>query len=74
MWCLRQFIVKNSDIFTEGFRPGIANRLGIDYETLREINPRLVYCSISGYGQEGPYRDLPGHDLNYMAIFDGLLA
>jgi crotonobetainyl-CoA:carnitine CoA-transferase CaiB-like acyl-CoA transferase len=66
-------LVKTSDVFTEGFRPGIANRLGIDYERLRKINPRLVYCSISGYGQEGPYRDLPGHDLNYMAM-SGMLA
>ena len=61
-------LVERSDVFTEGFRPGVAHRLGIDYETLRKINPRLIYCSISGYGQEGPYRDLPGHDLNYMAM------
>jgi len=61
-------LVKQYDVFTEGFRPGVANRLGIDYETLHKINPRLVYCSISGYGQEGPYRDLPGHDLNYQAM------
>ena len=52
----------------EGFRPGVASRIGIDYPTLREINPRLIYCSISGYGQEGPYRDFPGHDLNYQAM------
>ena len=45
-----------------------ANRLGIDYKTLNKINPRLIYCSITGYGQEGPYRDLPGHDLNYQAL------
>ncbi|MFC1532232.1 CaiB/BaiF CoA transferase family protein [Thermodesulfobacteriota bacterium] len=61
-------LVKNADVFTEGFRPGVVKRLGIDYETLRKINPRLIYCSISGYGQDGPYRDLPGHDLNYMAM------
>ena len=61
-------LVKQYDVFTEGFRPGVAGRLGIDYESLRRINPRLVYCSISGYGQEGPYRDLPGHDLNYQAM------
>jgi len=61
-------LVKHYDVFTEGFRPGVASRLGIDYESLRRINPRLVYCSISGYGQEGPYRDLPGHDLNYQAM------
>jgi crotonobetainyl-CoA:carnitine CoA-transferase CaiB-like acyl-CoA transferase len=61
-------LVERSDVFMEGFRPGVASRMGIDYGTLRKINPRLVYCSISGYGQEGPYRDLPGHDLNYQAM------
>jgi crotonobetainyl-CoA:carnitine CoA-transferase CaiB-like acyl-CoA transferase len=61
-------LVEQYDVFTEGFRPGVAGRLGIDYEALHKINPRLVYCSISGYGQEGPYRDLPGHDLNYQAM------
>jgi crotonobetainyl-CoA:carnitine CoA-transferase CaiB-like acyl-CoA transferase len=61
-------LVKDADVFTEGFRPGVVKRLGIDYGKLREINPRLIYCSISGYGQDGPYRDLPGHDLNYMAM------
>jgi crotonobetainyl-CoA:carnitine CoA-transferase CaiB-like acyl-CoA transferase len=61
-------LVERSDVFTEGFRPGVASRIGIDYDTLKEINPRLIYCSISGYGQDGPYRDLPGHDINYMAL------
>ena len=61
-------LVREADVFTEGFRPGVVKRLGADYETLKEINPRLIYCSISGYGQDGPYRDLPGHDLNYMAM------
>jgi len=61
-------LVGVSDVFMEGFRPGVASRIGIDYPTLRKINPRLIYCSISGYGQEGPYRDLPGHDLNYLAM------
>ena len=61
-------LVKTADIMTEGFRPGVTRRLGIDYKTLDKINPRLIYCSISGYGQEGPYKDLPGHDLNYMAL------
>ncbi len=61
-------LVERYDVFTEGFRPEVAGRLSIDYETLRKVNPRLVYCSISGYGQEGPYRDLPGHDLNYQAM------
>lgn len=61
-------LAREADVFTEGFRPGVVKRLGIDYETLQAVNPRLIYCSISGYGQDGPYRDLPGHDLNYMAM------
>jgi crotonobetainyl-CoA:carnitine CoA-transferase CaiB-like acyl-CoA transferase len=61
-------LVREADVFSEGFRPGVVKRLGVDYETLKKINPRLIYCSISGYGQNGPYRNLPGHDLNYMAM------
>jgi crotonobetainyl-CoA:carnitine CoA-transferase CaiB-like acyl-CoA transferase len=61
-------LVEQHDVFTEGFRPGVTARLGIDFESLRKINPRLVYCSISGYGQDGPFRDVPGHDLNYQAM------
>jgi crotonobetainyl-CoA:carnitine CoA-transferase CaiB-like acyl-CoA transferase len=60
-------LVDKVDVVVEGFRPGVAKRLGLGYETLKEINPRLVYCSITGYGQDGPYRDLAGHDLNYIA-------
>jgi crotonobetainyl-CoA:carnitine CoA-transferase CaiB-like acyl-CoA transferase len=59
-------------IVVEGFRPGVAKRLGIDYETLRKANPRLVYCSISGYGQTGPWRERPGHDVNYVAAAGAL--
>src|SRR5918999_2335388 len=59
-------------IVVEGFRPGVAKRLGIDYETLRKANPRLVYCSISGYGQTGPWRSRPGHDVNYVAAAGAL--
>ncbi len=59
-------LVDGADVVLEGFRPGVAERLGIDYETLRARNPRLVYCSISGYGQDGPYRDMVGHDINYL--------
>ena len=65
-------LVKTADVITEGFRPGVADRIGMGYDTLSAINPRLIYCSISGFGQEGPYRDLPGHDLNYLAL-SGLL-
>lgn len=61
-------LVGTCDVLTEGFRPGVAARLGIDYPNLSAVNPGLVYCSISGYGQNGPYSDLPGHDLNYMAL------
>ncbi len=60
-------LVERCDVVVEGFRPGVARRLGIDYERLRAVNPRLVYCSISGYGQRSPYRDHVGHDVNYVA-------
>ena len=57
-----------ADVVVEGFRPGTTARLGVDYETLKTINPRIIYCSISGFGQDGPYRDRPGHDINYLGI------
>ena len=60
-------LVDGADVVLEGFRPGVTRRLGIDWETLSARNPRLVYCSISGYGQDGPYRDRAGHDVNYLA-------
>ncbi|MBI4337123.1 MAG: CoA transferase [Chloroflexi bacterium] len=63
-----QELAKGADVFLEGFRPGVVKRLACDYETLAAINPRLVYCSLSGYGQDGPYRDLVGHDINYIAV------
>lgn len=66
-------LARDADVFLESFRPGAATRWGIGYEALREINPRIVYCSLSGYGQSGPYRDRAGHDLNYIAL-TGLLA
>jgi crotonobetainyl-CoA:carnitine CoA-transferase CaiB-like acyl-CoA transferase len=59
-------LARNADVVLEGFRPGVVTRLGVDFETLRKDNPRLVYCSLSGYGQTGPYRDLVGHDVNYL--------
>jgi crotonobetainyl-CoA:carnitine CoA-transferase CaiB-like acyl-CoA transferase len=65
-------LAARSDVVVEGFRPGVAARLGIDFPALAERNPRLVYCSISGYGQEGEYAALPGHDLAYAAL-GGLL-
>lgn len=61
-------LVQDYDIVIEGFRPGVMKRLGIDYETLRAINPRLIYCAITGYGQTGPYATRPGHDNNYLSL------
>ncbi len=60
-------LAKQSDAIVEGFRPGVMDRLGIGYEAVRAIHPRVVYCSISGYGQNGPDRLRAGHDINYMA-------
>jgi crotonobetainyl-CoA:carnitine CoA-transferase CaiB-like acyl-CoA transferase len=65
-------LAKSADVMMEGFRPGVSKRLGIDYDTIKEINPRIVYASLSGYGHDGPYRDIVGHELNYIAI-SGLL-
>lgn len=61
-----------SDVIVEGFRPGVTKRLGIGYDTISEIHPRIVYCSITGYGQDGPYRELPGHDINYLSFAGAL--
>lgn len=61
-------LVKDYDIVVEQFRPGVMDKLGVGYQTLKEINPGLIYCSITGYGQDGPYRDRAGHDLNYLSI------
>lgn len=55
-------LVKEADVFIESFRPGVMQRLGIDYDTLREVNPAIVYCSMSAFGQDGPWRDRPAHD------------
>ena len=56
-------LVKQSDVFFENYAPGVAGRLGLGYENLSELNPRLIYCSLSGYGQDGPYRDVKAYDL-----------
>lgn len=61
-------LAARADVVLESFRPGVMERLGIGYERLREGNPGLVYCAISGYGQDGPYRDKAGHDLNYISL------
>lgn len=61
-------LAEKSDIFIENFRPGVTERLGIDYESIRKINPKIIYCSISGFGQTGPYRDYPAYDLLIQAM------
>jgi alpha-methylacyl-CoA racemase len=66
-------LVRRSDVLLESFRPGVMERLGVGYERLRDENPGLVYCSITGYGQDGPLRDRAGHDVNYLAL-GGLLG
>ncbi|HEV8314373.1 MAG TPA: CaiB/BaiF CoA-transferase family protein [Burkholderiaceae bacterium] len=58
-------LAHDADVVIEGFRPGAMARLGLGYDEVATVNPRIVYCSLSGYGQSGPYRDRPGHDLNY---------
>jgi len=60
-------LAERSDVFVESFQPGVAERLGVGYPAISQMNQRIVYCSISGYGQTGPYRDLVGHDLTYTA-------
>ncbi|HPU80167.1 CaiB/BaiF CoA-transferase family protein [Accumulibacter sp.] len=61
-------LARAADIVVESFRPGVSRKLGIDYETLRAINPRIVYCAITGYGQTGPLARAAGHDLNYIGL------
>ena len=61
-------LVQEYDIVLEQFRPGVMERLGLGYEDLKEINPQLIYCSLTGFGQSGPYRSRPGHDINYLSI------
>ena len=61
-------LARGSDVVVEQFRPGVMARLRVAYDDLAMMNPRLVYCSFSGYGQTGPYKDLPGHDLNFQAL------
>lgn len=61
-------LTERADVILEGFRPGVTARLGIDYEKVRQVNSKIIYCSISGYGQTGPYRDRVGHDINYLGV------
>jgi crotonobetainyl-CoA:carnitine CoA-transferase CaiB-like acyl-CoA transferase len=66
-------LARDHDVLLESFRPGVLDRLGVGYERLRQENRRLVYCAITGYGQDGPYRDRSGHDMNYLGLV-GLLG
>ena len=66
-------LAREYDVLLESFRPGVLDRLGVGYERLREENPGLVYCTVTGYGQDGPYRDRSGHDMNYLGLV-GLLG
>jgi len=67
-------LIAGADVFLQNYRPGVAARLGLDYETLRQINPSLVYVSISGYGEDGPYRDRPGQDMLLQAMTGSMLS
>jgi alpha-methylacyl-CoA racemase len=65
-------LAARADVVVEGFRPGVVKRLAADWDTLSQVNPRLVYCSLSGFGSAGPQADRPGHDLNFLAMAAGL--
>ena len=65
-------LAEGADVVLEGYRPGVMDRLDLGWKVLHELNPRLVYCAITGYGQDGPYRDLVGHDVNYLGIAGAL--
>lgn len=67
-------LIAGADVFLQNYRPGVAARLGLDYETLSALNPALVYVSISGYGEDGPYRDRPGQDLLLQAMSGAMLS
>ncbi len=66
-------LVREHDVVLESFRPGVLDRLGVGYEAMRAANPKIVYCAITGYGQDGPLRDRAGHDMNYLGLV-GLLG
>jgi crotonobetainyl-CoA:carnitine CoA-transferase CaiB-like acyl-CoA transferase len=61
-------LVRGHDVVLESFRPGVLDRLGVGYEAMRAVNPKIVLCAITGYGQDGPLRDRPGHDMNYLGL------
>ena len=59
-------LAREADVIIESFRPGVMDKLGVGYAAIAAVNPKIAYCSISGYGQDGPYKDLAGHDINYL--------
>lgn len=61
-------LVRQADVVVESFRPGVMDRLGLSCELIKKENPRIIYCAITGFGQESPYRDSPGHDINYISL------
>ncbi|MFL6275498.1 MAG: CaiB/BaiF CoA transferase family protein [Blastocatellia bacterium] len=61
-------LAETADVILEQFRPGVVERLGVGYEAVKQVNPRLVYCSLTGFGQTGPHRERSGHDMNYLAL------
>jgi len=67
-------LVKDADVFLQNYRPGVAERLGVDYATLSKINPRLIYVSMSGYGEDGPYRNFPGQDLLLQGMSGAMMS
>ena len=66
-------LAADCDVLVEGFRPGVSARLGVDFDSVAQVNNSIIYCSLSGYGHSGPYAGLPGHDINYMGVA-GLLS
>jgi len=66
-------LVERYDVVLDGFRPGVLDKLGVGYERMREANPAIVFCAITGYGQDGPYAQRAGHDMNYLGLV-GLLG
>lgn len=65
-------LCKKAHVMVEGFRPGVVEKLGIDYKTIKKINPRIIYCSISGFGQKGQFKNKSGHDLNFIS-YSGII-
>ncbi len=65
-------LAEKADVIVDPFRPGVSKRLGIDYDTINKVNPRIIYCAMTGYGQDGPYSNMTGHDINYISLAGAL--